>query len=148
MEKVIDWGFMKFSADPQKCYAEVTSLPVITPENIVDLARDEDTELHKCFQWDDSIAAENWRKQQARQICQSFMITYESVEYKAKTYRLIEHDPVTKAYTPITYIARDQETYSMLLEKAKAELKSFKARYAKLAELSEIIEGIDNLLTE
>lgn len=144
----ITWGFMKFSADAQKCYAEITSLEEATPENIVDLARDESTELHKCFQWDDSIAAENWRRQQARQVCQSLTVTIEVDEEKTQTYRVIQHDPVTMAYRPIVYTVRDQDAYSRLLEQAKSELKSFKARYARLAELSEIIEEIEILLTE
>lgn len=144
----VTWGFMKFSADAQKCYAEITSLEEATPENIVNLARDESTELHKCFQWDDSIAAENWRKQQARQVCQSLTVIVETGEEKAQAYRVIEHDPVAKAYIPIVFTVRNQDEYSNLLRQAKAELKSFKARYAKLAELSEIIEDIDNLLTE
>ena len=58
-----------FKADAQKVAEEIKSIgDEVTAEQIVELARDEDTELHKCFDWNDQTAAEKWRKQQARQI--------------------------------------------------------------------------------
>ena len=100
---MIIWKFDKFNADARKVYDELQSIGnTYTPEQIVDFARDENTELHKCFQWDDSIAAESWRKQQARQIVQSLVVVVETEEYKAQTYRLIEHDSINSAYKPVT----------------------------------------------
>ena len=59
-------GFYK-GISAQKVAEEIASIgESATPQQIVDRARDENSELHKCFEWDDSIAAENWRKQQAR----------------------------------------------------------------------------------
>lgn len=72
----VQWGFLKFKGNAEKCFQEIQSLgTTVTPEKIVNFARDENTELHKCFQWDDSIAAENWRKQQARQVVMSLTVT-------------------------------------------------------------------------
>ena len=79
---MISWGFMKYKADAETCYREIQSLgEEVTPQMIVDFARDEDTELHKCFQWDDSVAAENWRKQQARQVVMSHTVKVERSEH-------------------------------------------------------------------
>ena len=58
-----------FKADAEKVSAEIESIgSEATPAEIVEKAKDESTELHKCFEWDDSIAAQRWRLQQARQI--------------------------------------------------------------------------------
>ena len=142
----VTWGFMKFSADASKCYEEVNSLEKITPEAIVDYARDESTELHKCFQWDDAQAAESWRKQQARMIVSSFTVVVQKSETESQTYRLIEHDETTKDYKPVVFTVRNDGEYARLLKQAKAELAQFRQRYKKITELSEVIEEIEKVL--
>ena len=57
-----------FKANAQKCYEEISKLNRITPEDILNQAKDINSELHKCFEWDDTIAANKYRLQQARQV--------------------------------------------------------------------------------
>ena len=64
MEKVM-WrvdGF--FKADAQKCYEEMGDSD-ISPEEVLEKAKDKNSELHKCFEWDDTVAANKYRLQQA-----------------------------------------------------------------------------------
>lgn len=144
----VSWNGFRFSADAEKCYREIQSLECITPASIVDYARSEDTELHKCFQWDDSIAAENWRKQQARIIVSSLVVTVEKNTAGSQKYRLIQHDDSTKEYKPVVFTVRNMDEYSRLLAQAKRELRSFKERYKSITELSEVIEQIEIALAE
>ena len=44
-----------FKADANECYREISSLEQITPKAILDFARDENSELHKCFEWDNPL---------------------------------------------------------------------------------------------
>lgn len=100
---MITWKTLQFKADAEKVYQELQSIgETYTPAQIVEFARNENTELHKCFQWDDSIAAESWRKQQARMIVCSLAVTVETKNYGQQTYRLIEHNSTTTAYKPVT----------------------------------------------
>jgi len=144
----VSWNGFRFSADAEKCYREIQSLESITPANIVDYARNEETELHKCFQWDDSIAAENWRKQQARIIVSSLVVTVEKTTAGSQKYRLIQHDDSTKEYKPVVFTVRNMDEYGRLLAQAKRELRSFKERYKSITELSEVIEQIEIALAE
>lgn len=144
----VSWNGFRFSADAEKCYREIQSLDIITPANIVDYARSEDTELHKCFQWDDSIAAENWRKQQARIIVSSLVVTVEKTTAGSQKYRLIQHDDSTKEYKPVVFTVRNMDEYGRLLAQAKRELRSFKERYKSITELSEVIEQIEIAIAE
>lgn len=144
----VSWNGFRFSADAEKCYREIQSLECITPASIVDYARSEDTELHKCFQWDDSIAAENWRKQQARIIVSSLVVTVEKTTAGSQKYRLIQHDDSTKEYKPVVFTVRNMDEYGRLLAQAKRELRSFKERYKSITELSEVIEQIEIALAE
>lgn len=144
----VTWNGFRFSADAEKCYREIQSLECITPASIVDYARNEGTELHKCFQWDDSIAAENWRKQQARIIVSSLVVTVEKTTAGSQKYRLIQHDDSTKEYKPVVFTVRNMDEYGRLLAQAKRELRSFKERYKSITELSEVIEQIEIALAE
>ncbi len=49
---------------------EKSEIPV-TPATLVSRARAEDSPLHELFEWDDTAAAEKYRKKQAQKICQS-----------------------------------------------------------------------------
>jgi len=49
----------RYVADAQKVYEEITAIgAAATTKQILDKARDENTELHKCFDWNDTEAAE------------------------------------------------------------------------------------------
>ncbi len=145
---MVEWGFMKFAADAQLCYEEVQTLgEKYTPQQVVDLARNPETELHKCFQWDDSVAAENWRRQQARQVCSSFTVRVQTVrKSEPKTFRVVQHDPEERVYKPVTFTLRNPDEYARLLTQAKSEMKSFRDRYKSLVELESVITEIDRAL--
>ena len=145
----VDWGIRKFNADPEKCYAEFIGLgDSVTPRELLDYAKNPETELHKCFDWNDTTAAEKWRIHQARQVCCSFVVRYETKEQEEITFRLVQHDREEMAYKPVTTTVRNQDAYARLLTNAKAELISFKNRYQKIVELQNVIDEIDLLIQE
>ena len=63
-----------FKADANKCKAEIDALPENTRKNIVAFARNRKTELHKCFEWNDTKAAEKYRLNQAGEIQRSIIL--------------------------------------------------------------------------
>jgi len=70
----------RFNADPEKAYQEVETIRKeinrkIQPEDVVEYAKDPNTELHKCFEWGDTKAAFAHRKQQARMVLEGLYIT-------------------------------------------------------------------------
>jgi len=68
MKIIYGWRNGIFAADPNKIGKEIKGIEIINPEAIVKKAEDNTTELHKCFEWDNSKAAHNYRKHQARKI--------------------------------------------------------------------------------
>lgn len=56
---------------------------ILTAENVVNAARSKDNPLHKAFEWDDNIAAERYRLQQAGQLIRCVVI----IEEKQEPYR-------------------------------------------------------------
>lgn len=73
-ERVV-WGCFKYKADPNLVYDEVSTLgESCKPQEVVDLAKNPNTELHKCFDWNDEIAANKWRLHTARNILLSLKV--------------------------------------------------------------------------
>jgi len=56
----------------------------LTPEQIVDEARPENSILHSCFEWDDAKAGESWRIEQARELIKRVKIVVEIEEKKVR----------------------------------------------------------------
>lgn len=131
-----------FKADAQTVAKELESIKC-TPENIVDYAKSEDTELHKCFEWDDSIAGHKYRCIQAQKVVRSLVITREDTGEKTPIRLLHSEGNRTGEYKPIYVIVRDKDEYQSLLERAMDELRAFKRKYSCLSELEEILELID-----
>lgn len=133
----------QFKGDAAKCYEECETLNEATPANVLALAMDENTELHKCFEWDDSAAAQKYRLGQARDIIRSFVIVRE--DKKDEPIRAFQITTQTNVYQPTRLFLQQPDEYSELLKRAKAELAAFKQRYKMLSELEEIFNEIDKL---
>lgn len=132
-----------FKADPQKVYEEINLLgEEITPDQIVEAAKNKKSELHKCFTWDNTIAAEKWRRHEARQIM-CFLVIKETNEDTEDNYPVrIFNKNDTGGYKTAERIFRNDNEYQKLLQAAYSELHAFKLKYARLQELSEILELI------
>lgn len=131
-----------FKADAQKVADEIGESK-ITPEELLEKAKDENTELHKCFEWNDGIAAEKYRLIQARQV-----ITHIVFEKKAKEevpVRCFQITTERNVYQPTKQFLVQENEYQSLLARAKAELESFVRRYSTLSELENVFKAIEEL---
>lgn len=130
-------------ADAQLVADEISAIgEAPTAADIVDAARDEGSELHKCFEWDDSVAAENWRKKQARDIVHHLVFVEEQIPADRPEIRIRYTENVGGGYKETIKIVRNEDQYKNLLAQAYAELRAFKAKYSMLSELQEILDLI------
>lgn len=136
-------------ADAQLVYEEIIAIgDSATPEQIVEAAKNPERELHKCFCWDDEEAARKYRIFQARQVvCHLVVKREQEQESETATHpteiRLLHKTDSGSGYKPITLITQNKSEYEKLLQNALEDLRRFKAKYASLAELEEIIRLID-----
>lgn len=132
--------------DATKVYNEILNIgDDATPEQIVEAAKDESSELHKCFTWDDTIAAEKWRKQEARQI-RHFLVIRNENKPDLPPVRVFHFTKDGEGYKPIQKIYRVEDEYQLLLKRAYAELHNFSVKYKILRdEIGEILDMIDML---
>ena len=118
----------------------------LTPKNVVEEARPEDSPLHPEFEWDNQIAAEKWREKQAQLLIAHTIIVEEgSSQNPVRAF----HVTVEKGhYEPINLILQDETKRDTLLENAKRELIAFKKKYKILNELANVFAEIDKLTGE
>lgn len=115
----------------------------LTPKIVVDESRDNKAVLHKCFEWNDNVAAEKYREYQARNMIGSLIVYKKTAEHKeipVRAFANIEHD-----YKPIQLIMESQTLTEKLLENALRELRSFQVKYANLKELAPVFEAIEKV---
>lgn len=135
----------RISADAQKVADEILAIGnSATTAQILDKARDEQTELHKCFDWDDAEAAEKWRLQQARHIVCNLVIKEKSDTPRPEVRMFFKTD-ADNGYKPTVLIMQDKDEYRKLLDRALVELTSFRAKYKTLGELDGVFDAIDKV---
>jgi len=121
----------------------------ITPEAIVDRARPENSVMHKLFEWNDSIAAEKYRTQQAGCIIGALIVTKSETNYTKRAFVNIvssPHNPQNKPqYIRVDKAFSDPVSKAIILKNAIADLKRFKEKYTALKELSKVFKAIEEL---
>ena len=136
-----------FKADPVKVHEELQTLEERTPDAIVELARNENSVLHNLFDWDDKIAANKWRRQQARVICCNLIVEERDEKHgKPIELRLLHMSEDRGSYEEINFFMANADEYDKLLASAKRDLESFKAKYRTLKELKSLLEETINEL--
>lgn len=135
----------RYGADAQKVADEIFSIgDSATPVQILEKARDSQSELHKCFDWNDAEAAEKWRLQQARNIVCNLVYKETSSE-PSPSIRLFFKTDSESGYKPTSLILQNKDEYQKMLSRALAELNSFKTKYKTLSELDGVFDAIDQL---
>lgn len=119
------------------------------PKDIVDMARDENTESHKCFEWRDDVAAEKYRIQQARTVVRNLVFVKPAEAKNPRqelsfAYRTRE----SQSYETTRFIFRSEDGRQRLLMTALAELNAFQKKYAFLEELVGVFNAINELDTQ
>lgn len=115
---------------------------ILDPQEVVNESRPEDAPLHNLFEWDDAIAAEQYRVVQAR-----FIIRNITVEEDGEpTVRQFVH--TGGGYVPIRKALQDIDMTQALLAQAKADMNAFVAKYRALKSLHELISKMENYLQE
>lgn len=141
--QLVSWKIDRYKADAKQAYDEITRLEKITPQNVVELARNENSVIHNDFEWNDEIAGEKYRIIQAADMIRSFVI--ETKEEEKEPIRALQITTTTSTYKPTEFFIKNEDEYQNLLRRAKIELQGFKKRYSRLTELEDIFKKIDEL---
>lgn len=148
---------LNMRADAQKVGEELEALHeqhngLITPQNVVDAAKSEQSEMHPLFTWDDSEAAKLQRQSEARYVMRNIMVVVHSTGDKStkEPAQIINIRHLVNAttdqgrgYIPITTGMADSEIREQILETAIRELAAWQRKYQTLEELAKVFDAID-----
>jgi hypothetical protein len=156
-----EWSTQSFSASAQVVGETVERLATVNggvcpPGALVDEARPVESPLHTLFQWDDSQAADAFRKQQARKVINSIRVTQRTGddEHPAPSYPAfvsvvkIDDSGVNRGYKSILQVVDEPDELAQVMAEAMASLKAFRRRYAALKEFAPVFRAIDQLEIE
>lgn len=131
----------------------------LTPDDVVEVARDPQHPLHNRFEWNDSTAAEQWRRTQAQELIRSVRVTYvdrDGTQQKTRAFVAIRHPVMPDAeddepaddepevnggyrYLPVETVARDDVLAKQALAEMEREWRTLRRKYDQMAEFWELV---------
>lgn len=117
----------------------------LTPTDVLEDARNNNSPLHSFFEWSDTEAAEQYRLQQARGLIRSVVAIYvdeKSPAVRTKAYVHI-NEPGAPHYREAAHAMSQKKTRDMVLQRAWRELQQWRTRYKDLKQFSELFEAMD-----
>lgn len=119
----------------------------VTPELIVDLSRDPSSPTHAEFEWDDTVAAEKYRTEQARLLIGHIRIIREdepTPDYKERAF--VSAPGANHVYVPLKSALGNEGYREHLLKQAKGDCEVFLAKYRRLQELAGVVAEMNEFL--
>jgi len=130
------------------------------PLEPVDVVRDAESKLsplHECFEWDDSIAAGQWRLVQARQLLNHIEVVIEMPNSETGHIRAFHHvfvdaesesesESLAKSgYVNIEEVIGNPEYHAQIIKRAVSELSIWRKRYKLYKELKPVFLAIEKV---
>ena len=113
----------------------------LTPAVVVDEARPKRHPLHRFFEWDDKVAGEEYRKEQARDLIRSVKIVRvreDATISRARAYLSVK-DTEGFAYRPTDEVLSDPFMAKLALADMEREWRTLKAKWEHMQEFRALI---------
>ncbi len=119
---------------------------LVRPEAVVEAARDEESPLHRFFEWDNDEAAEQYRLYQARKLI--VRVTVKVAASAGPTYVNVKithpaTGQVRQGYVPMARAAADPDLYGQIVEDARKGIIGYRNRLSAFEEAHEIVGRLD-----
>jgi hypothetical protein len=115
----------------------------LTPQLVVDTARDPDHPLHSRFEWDNEVAGEAWRRQQAHELIRKARIVYRPADRSGAEKSVRAFVAVRAAdghvFDPVEEVAEDPLRRRLVLADMEREWKALLARYQEFEEFLALV---------
>lgn len=138
----------------------------VTKESFLDYSRNENSETHEMFEWNDSVAAEKYRLRQAGKIISQLEVTivHEDIHPREIEAEIEVNDEPIKisafvniapkaptagaTYYNVKRAMSDTDTRKQVLRNALFELQAFERKYKNFTEFAELFEVIERVTNE
>lgn len=148
---VYKWGKYHYAVDAEtvgKYFEEIEKkYGELNRENVLESARSEDSPIHSLFEWNNTVAAEKYRLEQASLLIINLDVEVQSSENKPIICRAFMNVSESKngSFINIESAFKNQESKEIVLKRALQELQAFELKYRNLKELTAIFEKFDEI---
>ncbi len=118
---------------------------IVSPQEVLEEARKENSPLHSCFTWDNSVAGERYRLAQARVLLRVTVQYLPANKDRSPTRVFVSLTPDRSrdgGYRVLADVLDDARLRDVMLADALNELGSFERKYKKLSELAGVFKAI------
>lgn len=114
---------------------------MLTPQEVLDEARNPSSVLHDSFEWDDKVGGEKYRLMQARVLLNNVRVEFMGESQKGFLNATVKIDSVpVRGYFGVETVAQVDEIYKSVLKKAVYEIEYANNKYKHLKELKGVID--------
>jgi len=116
---------------------------MLFPKDVVVYARPVESEIHECFDWNNTSAAEKYRLWQARQLIASVRVEYLGKEFNGYYNAVIQvAEERTQAYFSKDKVANNEEIRQYVIEGILQEIKYWRMKYKEILDLAKIDDDL------
>ena len=139
----------KVAADTIRSLQKTLGKDAITAKELLDDSRAENAPLHSCFEWDNDIAAENYRLYQSRKIINSIVVEIVKDDKPPIATRLFVNVQPVAPKKQGEFVAFDvalgnKDYRQRVLDNALIEIRAFQRKYSSYSELASVFKSIDD----
>lgn len=125
----------------------------LTPEIVLKQAEAKSSPIHSYFDWDNTVAAQQWRKTQASELLRAVKVVVRIKGGNEKKVvrafvRVSRPDEHSGDYVSMSRVLKRKDWKAELLEQAQADLRAFRDKYTDLQEVTGVIGAIDSFLSD
>lgn len=149
------WENSRFGVDAGVVAKTVQELEAaegaVRPQRLVDVARPEESPVHGLFEWDDQVAAELHRVDQARRVMRSLRVVVQDNRREIAYVHVSTVVPGQRGpggYVQSLRALSDETMRTQVLEDAARQLLGFRRRFMALQEFKPVIDAIDETVLE
>lgn len=152
--KEYSWKNTGFSANAQLVGEELEKLESageLTADEVLEFAKNNpDSETYKCFEWNDSVAGEKYRKLQANHIMTSISVTIKSEPKETQRVYLNIKSSIdnSRKFKNVKEVLKNDKEYQQVLDNAKQAFIRTKEQYELLVNKEDLRRIIFNLYKE
>lgn len=118
----------------------------LSPKELLNESRPEESPLHSAFTWDDGIAAEKWRTHEASMIICCLETKVACVQKPVRSFVTLQADD--GCYQPVERVLETKQSRDVLLGLALKDAMIYKNKYEHLLAVSNVLLAMEDFIDE
>lgn len=121
---------------------------VCHPKQLVEVSRSPKAKTHKMFEWNDKVAGERYREDQARLAIRCLVVTYEHGDGKdreVKAFSQVQRDEDGNGYARTIEAMSDDLDRDYILNAALSQLRAWRRRWNQLNEVADTVTALKKI---